>query len=53
MFLVMRMDRRSKYTISKERYEKELDLLLIVQGENQHYVLIKDFDRLYVYVYQT
>ena len=31
--------------ISKERHEKELDLLLIEEEENQHHVLKKGFDR--------
>ena len=31
--------------VSSEKYEKELDLLLITQGDKWHYVLIKDFNR--------
>ena len=31
--------------ISKEKYEKHLELLLITEDENKHYVLIKDFNR--------
>ena len=31
--------------ISKEKYDKELNLLLITEDENKHYVLIKDFNR--------
>ena len=32
--------------LSKEKYERELDLLLIEKDGVKHYVLIKDFDRL-------
>ena len=32
--------------VSKQKNEKELNLLLITQGEKQHYVLIKDFNRM-------
>ena len=31
--------------ISKEKYEKHMELLLITEDENKHYVLIKDFNR--------
>ena len=31
--------------ISKEKYEKHIELLLITEDENKHYVLIKDFNR--------
>ena len=31
--------------ISKEKYEKHLELLLITEDDNKHYVLIKDFNR--------
>ena len=31
--------------ISKEKYEKHLELLLITKDDNKHYVLIKDFNR--------
>ena len=31
--------------ISKEKYEKHLELLLITEDKNKHYVLIKDFNR--------
>ena len=31
--------------ISKENYEKHIELLLITEDENKHYVLIKDFNR--------
>ena len=31
--------------ISKEKYEKHMELLLITKDENKHYVLIKDFNR--------
>ena len=30
---------------SKEKYEKHMELLLITEDENKHYVLIKDFNR--------
>ena len=31
--------------VSKEKYEKHMELLLITEDENKHYVLIKDFNR--------
>ena len=31
--------------VSKEKYEKQMNLLLITEDENKHYVLIKDFNR--------
>ena len=31
--------------VSKEKYENHLELLLITENENKHYVLIKDFNR--------
>ena len=31
--------------ISKEKYEKHFELLLITEDDNKHYVLIKDFNR--------
>ena len=31
--------------ISKEKYEKHMELLFITEDENKHYVLIKDFNR--------
>ena len=31
--------------ISKERFDENMDLLLITDGENKHYCLIKDFNR--------
>ena len=31
--------------ISKEKYEKHLELLLITEDDNKHYILIKDFNR--------
>ena len=31
--------------VSKEKYEKHMELLLITENENKHYVLIKDFNR--------
>ena len=31
--------------ISKEKYDKQMNLLLITENENKHYVLIKDFNR--------
>ena len=31
--------------ISKEKYEKHMELLLITEDENKYYVLIKDFNR--------
>ena len=31
--------------VSKEKYEKHIELLLITENENKHYVLIKDFNR--------
>ena len=30
---------------SKEKYDKEMNLLLITENENKHYVLIKDFNK--------
>ena len=32
--------------ISKEKFEDTMNLLLITEGENKHYVLIKDFNKL-------
>ena len=32
--------------ISKEMYQDHMELLLITEGENKHYVLIKDFNKL-------
>ena len=31
--------------ISKEKFEDQMNLLLITEGENRHYVLIKDFNK--------
>ena len=31
--------------ISKEKYQYHMELLLITEGENKHYVLIKDFNK--------
>ena len=31
--------------VSKEKYENHMELLLITEDENKHYVLIKDFNR--------
>ena len=31
--------------ISKEKYQEHIELLLITEGENKHYVLIKDFNK--------
>ena len=31
--------------VSKETYDRELNLLLITENDNKHYVLIKDFNR--------
>ena len=31
--------------ISKEKYQDHMELLLIIEGENKHYVLIKDFNK--------
>ena len=31
--------------VSKEKYEKRMELLLITENENKHYVLIEDFNR--------
>ena len=31
--------------VSKERFEDNLNFLLITEGENKHYVLIKDFNK--------
>ena len=38
---------KQKYPIfvSKEKYDKEMNLLLITENENKHYVLIKDFNK--------
>ena len=32
--------------ISSEKFEDQMNLLLITNGENRHYVLIKDFNKL-------
>ena len=32
--------------ISKEKYQDHMELLLITEGENKHYILIKEFNRL-------
>ena len=32
--------------VSKEKYEDHMELLLITENENKHYVLIKDFNRI-------
>ncbi|KAL9959301.1 hypothetical protein ACROYT_G032614 [Oculina patagonica] len=31
--------------VSKEKYDKEMNLLLVTENENKHYVLIKDFNK--------
>ena len=31
--------------ISKEKYQDHMELLLIIEGKNKHYVLIKDFNK--------
>ena len=31
--------------VSKERFEDNLNFLLITEGEKKHYVLIKDFNK--------
>ena len=31
--------------VSKEKYKKHIELLLITENKNKHYVLIKDFNR--------
>ena len=31
--------------VSKEKYDRDLNLLLITENKNKHYVLIKDFNR--------
>ena len=31
--------------ISKEKFENQMNLLSITEGENRHYVLIKDFNK--------
>ena len=31
--------------VSKEKYDRQMNLLLITENENKHYILIKDFDR--------
>ena len=31
--------------VSKERYDRQMNLLLITENDNKHYVLIKDFNR--------
>ena len=33
------------YDISSEQFKKHMELLLISEGDNKHYVLIKDFNR--------
>ena len=43
MFLGMK---KNRCTQSTENYEDHMNSLLITEGENWHYVLIKDFNRL-------
>ena len=31
--------------MSKEKYDRQMNLLLITENENKHYVLIKDFNK--------
>ena len=31
--------------VSKEQFDKTLNLLLITEGDNKHYVRIKDFNK--------
>ena len=40
-------DEKQKFPIyiSKEKYQDHMELLLITEGENKHYVLIKDFNK--------
>ena len=39
--------------VSKEKYERQMNLLLITEDENKHYVLIKDFNRFMFFLNQT
>ena len=39
--------------VSKEKFEDHMDLLLITEGENKHYVLIKDFNKFMYNLRQT
>ena len=34
--------------VSKEKYDRHMNLLLITENDNKHYVLIKDFKSFYV-----
>ena len=45
--IVFGYENKQPYPIytSKEKYEKHMELLLITEDENKHYVLIKDFNR--------
>ena len=45
MFSVMKINNHIPFMSQKKRYEDCLNLLLITENENKHYVLIKDFNK--------
>ena len=44
MYSAMKKNKHSQ-SVSKEKFEDKMNLLLITEDENKHYVLIKDFNR--------
>ena len=44
---INKIEEKQKFPIyiSKEKYQDHMELLLITEGENKHYVLIKDFNK--------
>ena len=45
MYSVMKTGQPYSIYVSKEKFEDHMELLLITENENKHYVLIKDFNR--------
>ena len=45
MYLDMKIKKPYPIYTSKEKFEDHMELLLITENENKHYVLMKDFDR--------
>ena len=45
MYLGMKKRQPYPIYITKEKFEKHMDLLLITEGENKHFVLIKEFNK--------